>query len=67
MCADSDNLNQYGSTYLINNKKELAQDVLAIMEQVKMQLELQLKVDLKKLIQHHHLECSPQPTTMQKI
>ena len=44
----ADNLNCFGSTYLINNKKELAQDVLAILEQVKMQLELQLKVDLKK-------------------
>ena len=67
MCADGDNLNRYGSTYLNSNKKELAQDVLAILEQVKIQLELQLKVDLKKLTPHHHLECSPQLMVMLKI
>ena len=59
MCVDGDNLNRYGSTYINNNKKELAQDVLAILEQVKMQLELQLKVDLKKIDTTPSLRVQP--------
>ena len=61
MCVDGDNLNRYGSTYINNNKKELAQDVLAILEQVKLQLELQLKVDLNKIDTTPSLRV--QPTT----
>ena len=55
------NLNRYGSTYINNNKTELAQDVLAILEQVKLQLELQLKVDLNKIDTTPSLRV--QPTT----
>ena len=61
MSVDANELNWYRSDYLNSNRKQLAQETLEILEQVRLQLELQLKVDINKLIQHHHLECSPQP------
>ena len=50
MCVpDKELLAEHGAAYLNYKKYEMAQDVMAIMEQVQLQLQMQLKVDLTKI------------------
>ena len=48
MCVDKKQLSAAGPSYLLKNK-QLACDALAIIEQIQIQLELQLKIDIKTL------------------
>ena len=48
MTVDKKDLNQFGTNYLLRNK-QLASDVLAVIEEVQFLLESYLKVDIKKL------------------
>ena len=45
---DKKELNEFGTEYLLKNK-QLASDVLAVIEEVQFLLESYLKVDIKKL------------------
>ena len=48
MCVNKEEFSVAGPSYLLKNK-QLACDALAIIEQIQIQLELQLKVDIKTL------------------
>ena len=48
MTVDKKELNEFGTDYLLKNK-QLASDVLAVIEEVQFLLESYLKVDIRKL------------------
>ena len=56
MTVDKKELNQFGTEYLLKNK-QLASDVLAVIEEIQFLLESYLKVDIKNLTVLTLLDC----------